>query len=44
MKSKLIRVVQNYDARGHFGNKIESVRPFCQKSVFFRTVFPRFTH
>ena len=20
---------------GHFGNKIESVRPFCQKSVFF---------
>ena len=29
---------------GHFGNKIESVRPFCQKSVFFRTMFPRFTH
>ena len=29
---------------GHFGNKIESVRPFCQKSVFFRTAFPRFTH
>ena len=29
---------------GHFGNKIESVRPFCQKLVFFRTAFPRFTH
>ena len=29
---------------GHFGNKIESVRPFCQKLVFFRTAIPRFTH
>ena len=29
---------------GHFANKIESVRPFCQKSVFFRTMFPRFMH
>ena len=28
----------------HFGNKIKSVRPFCQKSVFFRTAFPHFTH